>query len=192
MVILAGRHCIFRGIHSTLKIINEKERDTFRMSDNGKIFSRQSLIKLILPLLAEQLLAVSVGLVDTLMVSQAGDAAISGVALVDNINRLIIQVLAAIATGGAVICSQYIGKKDRTNAKKASAQLHMVMVLFALIVVALSLIFTGNIIRAVFGSVEEAVSRSATIYFTVTSLSYPSLQYTTRELRYIEVRETAV
>ncbi len=153
----------------------KKERDIFRMSDNGRLFSRQNLIKLILPLLAEQLLAVSVGLVDTLMVSQAGDAAISGVALVDNINRLIIQVLAAIATGGAVICSQYIGKKDKTNAKKASAQLHMVMVLFALIVVAFALIFTGNIIGAVFGSVEEAVSRSATIYFTVTSLSYPFL-----------------
>ena len=72
------------------------------------LFSKKDLQKLIIPLMFEQLLAVSVGMVDTLMVSQAGEAAISGVALVDNINRLIIQVMAALATGGAVVCSQFV------------------------------------------------------------------------------------
>ena len=67
------------------------------------LFSKKDLQKLIIPLMFEQLLAVSVGMVDTLMVSQAGEAAISGVALVDNINRLIIQVMAALATGGAFV-----------------------------------------------------------------------------------------
>lgn len=82
------------------------------------LFSKKDLQKLIIPLMFEQLLAVSVGMVDTLMVSQAGEAAISGVALVDNINRLIIQVMAALATGGAVVCSQFVGKgkkKARRN-----------------------------------------------------------------------------
>ena len=74
------------------------------------LFSSKDLRKLIIPLMFEQLLAVLVGLVDTLMVSQSGEAAVAGVALVDNINRLIIQVMAALATGGAVVCSQYIGK----------------------------------------------------------------------------------
>ena len=72
------------------------------------LFSGRDLRKLIIPLIFEQLLAVSVGLVDVLMVSQSGEAAISGVALVDNINRLIIQVMAALSTGGAVVCSQFI------------------------------------------------------------------------------------
>ena len=66
------------------------------------LFSSKDLRKLIIPLMFEQLLAVLVGLVDTLMVSQSGEAAVAGVALVDNINRLIIQVMAALATGGAV------------------------------------------------------------------------------------------
>ena len=81
------------------------------------LFSGKDLRKLIVPLMFEQLLAVLVGLVDTLMVSQSGEAAVAGVALVDNINRLIIQVMSALATGGAVVCSQYVGKEKMTNQK---------------------------------------------------------------------------
>ena len=79
------------------------------------LFSGKDLRKLIIPLMFEQLLAVLVGLVDTLMVSQSGEAAVAGVALVDNINRLIIQVMAALATGGAVVCSQYIGMMNQES-----------------------------------------------------------------------------
>ena len=94
------------------------------------LFSKKDLQKLIIPLMFEQLLAVSVGMVDTLMVSQAGEAAISGVALVDNINRLIIQVMAALATGGAVVCSQFVGKGKEEGAKKSGAQLETVLLVF--------------------------------------------------------------
>ena len=95
------------------------------------LFSKKDLQKLIIPLMFEQLLAVSVGMVDTLMVSQAGEAAISGVALVDNINRLIIQVMAALATGGAVVCSQFVGKGKEEGAKKSGAQLETVLLVFS-------------------------------------------------------------
>lgn len=81
------------------------------------LFSGKDLRKLIVPLMFEQLLAVLVGLVDTLMVSQSGEAAVAGVALVDNINRLIIQVMSALATGGAVVCSQYVGKGKDDESK---------------------------------------------------------------------------
>ena len=80
------------------------------------LFSKKDLQKLIIPLMFEQLLAVSVGMVDTLMVSQAGEAAISGVALVDNINRLIIQVMAAqVVLLYAVSLSEKEKKKARRN-----------------------------------------------------------------------------
>ena len=72
------------------------------------MFTSKDLKKLIIPLIFEQLLAVSVGFVDTFMVSIAGEAAVSGVALVDNISNLLIQILSALATGGAVVCSQYV------------------------------------------------------------------------------------
>jgi putative MATE family efflux protein len=139
------------------------------------MFSNKDLKKLIIPLMFEQLLAVSVGLVDTLMVSQAGEAAISGVALVDNINRLIIQVMAALATGGAVVCSQYIGKGEKQQAKKAGAQLEIVLGIFALVMMGLSLVFTRGLLGAIFGSVSQEVMDSAVLYFTVTAISYPFL-----------------
>ena len=102
------------------------------------LFSKKDLQKLIIPLMFEQLLAVSVGMVDTLMVSQAGEAAISGVALVDNINRLIIQVMAALATGGAVVCSQFVGKGKEEGAKKSGAQLETVLLVFSVCMTLLS------------------------------------------------------
>lgn len=70
------------------------------------------LKKLLLPLVLEQLLAVSVGFIDTFMVSKVGEAAISGVALVDTINLLIMQIMVAFSAGGIVIISQYIGDKN--------------------------------------------------------------------------------
>lgn len=139
------------------------------------LFTGKDIKKLVIPLMLEQLLAVSVGMVDTLMVSRAGDAAISGVALVDNINRLVIQIMAALATGGAVICSQYIGKRDSRQAKKSNAQLHFVMLFFSILIVILSLIFTKGILRLIFGNVEADVMNSAVMYFMVTALSYPFL-----------------
>lgn len=87
------------------------------------MFSNKALKKLILPLIIEQILIMAVGVADTVMVSYAGEVAISGVGLVDMFNNLIITVLAAIDAGGAIIVSQYIGNKDRKNANKASSQL---------------------------------------------------------------------
>lgn len=88
------------------------------------IFNRQALVRLILPLLAEQFLSVSMGMADTLMVSGVGEAAVSSVSLVDSLNILIIQILSALATGGAVISSQYLGRRDGEKAAKSAAQLY--------------------------------------------------------------------
>ena len=85
-----------------------------------KLFSKDDLKKLIVPLLFEQALAITVGMADTVMISSAGEAAVSGVSLIDMFNNLIISVLAALATGGAVVTSQFLGagKKDGTRGKE--------------------------------------------------------------------------
>ena len=85
---------------------------------NTPLFSGNDLIKLIIPLIIEQTLAVSIGLVDTIMVSSVGESAVSGVSLVDSVNTLLIQILSALATGGAVVCSQYMGKNDKETVLK--------------------------------------------------------------------------
>ena len=139
------------------------------------LFSGKDLRKLIVPLMFEQLLAVLVGLVDTLMVSQSGEAAVAGVALVDNINRLIIQVMSALATGGAVVCSQYVGKGKDDESKKSGAQLEMVLLIFSIIMTLISVTCTRPLLKVIFGSVEQSVMDCAVLYFVITALSYPFL-----------------
>lgn len=90
---------------------------------NKPIFTNHQLITLLWPLIIEQALEVLVGMADTMMVSSAGEAAISGVSLVDMINQLIITVFAALATGGAVVTSQYLGARKPEEATRSAGQL---------------------------------------------------------------------
>ena len=94
---------------------------------NGRtpLFSQKDLLRLVGPLLIEQFLAVTVGMADTMMVSRCGEAAISGVSLVDMINNLIIVLFAALATGGAVVVSQYLGAKEQEKADAGAGQAFM-------------------------------------------------------------------
>lgn len=139
------------------------------------LFSNQSLKKLIWPLIVEQILVMIVGMADTMMVSYAGEAAISGVGLVDMVNNLIITVLAAIATGGAVIISQYIGSQDHKRANFASGQLMTITVMISMVIMILCLIFHKGILSLFFGSIETDVMNACIIYFLITALSFPFL-----------------
>lgn len=142
-------------------------------SQSRPLFSRQALTALILPMLLEQILSVTIGMADTLMVSGVGEAAVSSVSLVDSINVLIIQVLAALATGGAVIGSQYLGRRDAENARKSAAQLYTVLAVSTVSVMAAALLFCRPILRLVFGQIDEDVMRFAEQYFIVSAISYP-------------------
>ena len=139
------------------------------------MFTSKDLKKLIIPLIFEQLLAVSVGFVDTFMVSIAGEAAVSGVALVDNISNLLIQILSALATGGAVVCSQYLGSRNINMSKKSAGQLIFIMSTLSSLLMVISLIGNHGIINFIFGKIEKDVFESASIYFYITAISYPFL-----------------
>ncbi len=139
------------------------------------LFSRKDLIRLLLPLIIEQLLNVLVGMVDVLMVAAVGEAAVSGVSLVDSVNILAIQILAALATGGAVVCSQYIGKKAPEKACQAAGQLVVITIAGASVFMLAALAGGRNLLGIIFGSVEPVVMDNAWIYFRLTSLSFPFL-----------------
>ena len=137
------------------------------------MFNRKDLIRLLAPLIVEQVLAVLVGMADVIMVAAVGEAAVSGVALVDSISLLIIQILAALATGGAVISAQYLGKKQSENACKAAGQLIGVTTVLSLIVSITALVGNRFLLVMIFGNVESRVMNDAVVYFGITAISYP-------------------
>lgn len=139
------------------------------------MFTRKMIIALIVPLILEQILNVFVGMADSIMVSSVGEAAVSGISLVDSINFLLIQLFAALATGGAVICSQYIGKRENENAGKAAKQLIYFSVLFSAVLGVFAIVSNEWLLRLIFGQVEDSVMQNAETYFWLSALSYPFL-----------------
>ena len=142
---------------------------------NKPIFTNHQLITLLWPLIIEQALEVLVGMADTMMVSSAGEAAISGVSLVDMINQLIITVFAALATGGAVVTSQYLGARKPEEATRSAGQLVTLSALLGTGIAAFCLVLRTPLLRLFFGSITDDVMTAALIYFTITALSFPFL-----------------
>ena len=137
------------------------------------LFSREALVHLIVPLIIEQLLLMTVGMADTVMVTTAGEATVSAVSLVDNINILIIQIFSALSTGGAVVVSQYLGRQELHSAKTAAKQLFYVMTGISVVLMTIALVFRQHILSLIFGEVEPAVMDSALVYFLLTAAAYP-------------------
>jgi len=121
----------------------------------------------------EQILTSLMGTADTMMVSNAGSAAISAVALVDSINVLVIFLFSAMATGGAIICSQYIGGKRNEEACEAGRQLILTVAALSMASTVLCMLCHDFLLRVIFGKVDPEVMRNAKIYFLITALSYP-------------------
>ena len=142
---------------------------------NDHIFSNKKLFLLLVPIIAEQFLNSLMGMADSMMVSNIGAAALSGVSLVDSINNLVVQAFAALATGGVIICSTYIGQRDVKRANEAAAQVLMVAGVIAFIIMAICLIFRGGLLSLIFGTIEADVMRAASIYFLLSILSYPGI-----------------
>mgnify|MGYP002074719175 FL=1 len=140
-----------------------------------KLFSDKAIYQLIIPLIVEQVLAVTVGMADIMMISVAGEAAVSGVSLVDMINVLIINIFAALATGGAVVSAQFIGKRDRQQACLSAYQLLLITIIISVCVMMIILLFKRPILRLLFGKIEKDVMDNAIIYLNITAISYPFL-----------------
>ena len=149
------------------------------------MFSKKDLQKLIIPLIIEQLLGISVGMFDTIMISSLGESAVSGVSLVDMLNVLMINIFAALATGGAVICAYELGKikklmeqdtsvkNDCPGARSAAKQLLIVLLVASILVAGLALFFRVGLLRLCFGAIEDDVMANALTYFVISAISYP-------------------
>ena len=147
--------------------------DKSKVDYGNLLFPRRALWMLLIPLIIEQMLNSLMGMVDTLMVSRVGAEAISAVSLVDSINNLVLQVFAAMAAGAAIICSQYLGRKDEKGCNDAAKQIVLTVVVISSVIMIIGVGFRKPLLHLIFGSVEEAVMTNAQMYFLITALSYP-------------------
>lgn len=137
------------------------------------LFDNKALKKLIIPLVIEQLLVIMVGFADTVMVASVGEAAVSAVSLVDGINILLINIFAALATGGAVVAAQFIGQGTKDKARYSAKQLILITALLSLVIMVIVIAFNGTLLHLIFGNVEVDVMKNAEIYFMFSAMSYP-------------------
>ncbi len=147
------------------------------ITNRAPLFSNRQLAALILPIVIERLLDVSVGFVDTLMISSVGEASVSAVSLVDSVNYLFLFLFSALAAGGAVVVAQYIGQRNADKAGEAAKQLIYTSTCVALLFTTTFLLLNQTILSLLFGSIEVEVMRQARVYFALTALSYPFLGF---------------
>ncbi|WP_418405164.1 MATE family efflux transporter [Blautia sp.] len=137
------------------------------------MFTNRMIRNLLIPVVLEQLLNSIMGTADTMMVSNVGSAAISAVSLVDSINVLVIQAFSALAAGGAIVCAQYIGQRNKEKANESARQVLFIITVISVAVSLICLVFQKPLLRLIFGSVEAEVMRASETYFFYTALSFP-------------------
>ena len=143
------------------------------MEQQQHMFTNRMIRNLLIPVVLEQLLNSIMGTADTMMVSNVGSAAISAVSLVDSINVLVIQAFSALAAGGAIVCAQYIGQRNKGKANESARQVLFIITAISVAVSLICLVFQKPLLRLIFGSVEAEVMRASEIYFFYTALSFP-------------------
>lgn len=139
------------------------------------MFNRRQLMNIVIPLIINQTLAVALGMEDSLMVSSAGEAAISGVGLVDSVNQLLVYLFTALASGGSVVISQMLGTSQIKRAQSAAKQLVWSVLLCAIVITGLVLALRAPLLRLIFGNIDADVMANAGAYFLYTALAYPFL-----------------
>lgn len=157
------------------QLIYRLTEPTASIPDARKNFSNHDLKLLILPLFLEQLLEVLVGVSDTFMVSYAGEAAVSGVSLVNMFNTVFIFLFSALAAGGAVVVSQYIGSRDEKNGNLSAGQLVMIAAVFSAAVMIFSLVLNRQLLWLLFGEVDQDVMEACVTYLRISAYSYPAI-----------------
>ena len=143
------------------------------MEQQQHMFTNRMIRNLLIPVVLEQLLNSIMGTADTMMVSNVGSAAISAVSLVDSINVLVIQAFSALAAGGAIVCAQYIGQRNKEKANESARQVLFIITAISVAVSLICLVFQKPLLRLIFGSVEPAVMSASETYFFFTALSFP-------------------
>ena len=156
-----------------MNFIRNRLYDSTQIDFDHLLFPNKALRALLIPLILEQFLNSLMGMLDTMMVTRYGDAALSAVSSVDAVNNFIMNIFSALAAGAVIICSQYAGKHDEKKCNLAAGQIVMTVSVISLLVTAVCIVFRDPLLRLLFGQVERTVMENARSYFSITALSYP-------------------
>ncbi len=162
------------GIPNDFLYANHSKKGVY-MEEKKELFDKRALLKLIVPVAIEQVLVVMVGMADMIMVAEAGEAAVSGISLVNSICILLIMVFNALGSGGSIVIAQYIGKKEQQKACKSANQVVLVCILTSLTLSVITLLLNQYILALIYGKVEKLVMQNAIIYFRISAFSFPFL-----------------
>lgn len=155
------------------EVMRKKNSKDLQKINGELLFTNKYLVKLMWPLFVEQLLIFAVGLLDSIMVASVGEAAVSAVSLVDSLMVLIINIMTALATGGAVVVGQYLGQRKESEAKVAADQLVLFALLLSLVIIAVMYIFRELIMSLIFGRIEADVAHYCDVYYLIVMASVP-------------------
>jgi putative MATE family efflux protein len=162
-------------VHRQTKYSTNEKEENMEHTTKKPLFSNKELMQMVVPLFCEQFLVILVGIADTLVISYAGEAAVSGVSLVNQFNTIFIYLFTALASGGAVVISQYIGSRETKEASRSSGQLLMFSALFSVVIMLVVLIGGKGMLRLLFGEVETDVMQACITYLRISAYSYPAL-----------------
>lgn len=141
----------------------------------GYLYSNRALLALFIPLLIEYSLEFFVGFADSVMVASLGEAAISGVSLVDFLVQLLIFSFSALATGGAVVAGQYLGDQNIDKARNSATQLVWFSTILSIVLMIAVIFLKPFLIGILFGQIEADVWANADVYLYFMALSIPFL-----------------
>ena len=151
-------------------------REKTMLKDKPKLlFSSRQIAMIILPLLLQNLLSIAIGVADSIMVSNKGEAAFAGVSLVNSLDTVLITLFSALTAGGSAVLAQAMGRKDREYACEATKQMLYVATMVAATISAVTLLLREPILRLLFGEVEADVLNNALAYFFFLAISFPFL-----------------
>ncbi|MCM1467126.1 MAG: MATE family efflux transporter [Alistipes sp.] len=145
------------------------------MNVSDRIFSKKELLKLIFPLMIELALTLLVGMIDSVMVSSVGEAAVSGVSLIDTVFQLLIYIFAAFGTGGAVVAGQYLGAGKKEEARETAGQLVWFSGLVSVGIMGGVYLLRNFLLTVVFGAITQEVHTCADRYLLIAAVSIPAL-----------------
>ena len=140
-----------------------------RLTTEGRTFYRK-MILIGLPVVFQNLISISLNLIDSFMIGKLGEAEVAAVAAANQVYFVYVITLFGFYAGAAVHTAQYWGTRDIPNVRKMLGINYTVGVLFSTAVTALAYAFAPTLVGLF--SKDPSVIFFGTEYLRIACFSY--------------------